>query len=110
MSNVSPQLKLTVLLLLLVALMFCSFLLGAATPSAHRMHSRHSRAGWDLYRHRTVHPRSFVMGRVAHIGNLGIPGKKDQRIADDAIEMLGIAHLSQKIFIRADLRGQTART
>jgi len=28
MSNVSPQFKLTVLLLLLVALMFCSFLLG----------------------------------------------------------------------------------
>ena len=49
------------------------------------------------------------MGRTAHIGSLGIPGKKDQRIADDAIEMLGIAHLSQKIFIRADLRGQTAR-
>ena len=34
MSNVSPQLKLTVLLLLLVALMFCSFLLGRYAVSA----------------------------------------------------------------------------
>ena len=53
MSNVSPQFKLTVLLLLLVALMFCSFLLGRYAVGA-----SHSRAGWDLYRHRTVHPMS----------------------------------------------------
>ena len=37
----------------------------------------------------TVHD-VVVMGRAAHIGSLGIPGKKDRRIADDAIEMLGI--------------------
>lgn len=41
-----------------------------------------------------------LMGRAAHIGNLGIPGKKDCRIADDAIEMLGISHLAQKIYTK----------
>ena len=47
----------------------------------------------------TVHD-VVVMGRAAHIGSLGVPGKKDQRIADDAIEMLDIAHLSQKIYTK----------
>jgi len=41
-----------------------------------------------------------LMGRAAHIGYLGIPGKKDRRIADDAIEMLGIAYLAQKIYTK----------
>ena len=43
----------------------------------------------------TVHD-VVVMGRAAHISSFGIPGKKDRRIADDAIEMLGIGHLAQK--------------
>ena len=47
----------------------------------------------------TVHD-VVLMGRAAHIGSLGIPWKRDQRIADDAIEMLGIAHLSQKIYTK----------
>ena len=47
----------------------------------------------------TVHD-VVLMGRATHIGNLGIPGKKDRRIADDAIEMLGIAHLAQKIYTK----------
>lgn len=47
----------------------------------------------------TVHD-VVVMGRAAHIGRLGIPGKKDRRIADDAIEMLGIGHLAQKIYTK----------
>lgn len=47
----------------------------------------------------TVHD-VVLMGRAAHIGNLGAPGKKDRRIADDAIEMLGIAHLAQKIYTK----------
>ena len=47
----------------------------------------------------TVHD-VVVMGRAAHIGVLGIPGKKDRRIADDAIEMLGIGHLTQKIYTK----------
>ena len=47
----------------------------------------------------TVHD-VVLMGRAAHIGHLGIPGAKDRRIADDAIKMLGIAHLSQKIYTK----------
>lgn len=47
----------------------------------------------------TVHD-VVVMGRAAHIGILGIPGKKDHKIADDAIEMLGIGHLAQKIYTK----------
>lgn len=47
----------------------------------------------------TVHD-VILMGRAAHIGNLGIPGKKDRRIADDAIEMLDIAHLAQKVYTK----------
>ncbi|AME04255.1 ABC transporter ATP-binding protein [Selenomonas sp. oral taxon 136] len=47
----------------------------------------------------TVHD-VVVMGRAAHISSFGIPGKKDRRIADDAIEMLGIGHLAQKIYTK----------
>lgn len=41
-----------------------------------------------------------LMGRAAHIGSLGIPGKKDRKIADNALEMLGIEHLAKKIYTK----------
>ena len=43
-----------------------------------------------------------LMGRAAHIGSLGIPGKKDRKIADNALEMLGIDHLAKKIYTKID--------
>ena len=108
MNNVSPQFKLTVLLLLLVALMFCSFLLGRYAVGASDAFTAF--ASW-LELIPSPHGTSQVVcdGVGRSHRQSWHSRKKDQRIADDAIEMLGIAHLSQKIFIRTDLRGQTAR-
>ena len=41
-----------------------------------------------------------LMGRAAHIKSLGTPGKKDRQIAAESLEMLGIAHLAQKIYTK----------
>jgi iron complex transport system ATP-binding protein len=41
--------------------------------------------------------REFVlMGRTAHLGLFASPGKRDSRVADGALESLGIAHLADK--------------
>ena len=41
--------------------------------------------------------REFVlMGRTAHLSLFASPGKKDSRVADRALESLGIAHLADK--------------
>jgi iron complex transport system ATP-binding protein len=41
--------------------------------------------------------REFVlMGRTAHLGLFASPGKKDLRVASQALESLGIAHLADK--------------
>ena len=47
----------------------------------------------------TVHD-VVLMGRAAHIGRLGVPGKKDREIACESLEMLGIAHLAQKTYTK----------
>ena len=41
-----------------------------------------------------------LMGRAAHIGRLCIPGKKDRKIADNALEMLSIDYLAKKIYTK----------
>ena len=41
--------------------------------------------------------REFVlMGRTAHLGSFASPGKKDLRVAGEALQSLGIAHLADK--------------
>ncbi|HEX6155754.1 MAG TPA: ABC transporter ATP-binding protein [Burkholderiales bacterium] len=41
--------------------------------------------------------REFVlMGRTAHLGVFSVPGKQDRRVAERALESLGIAHLADQ--------------
>ncbi|MCQ4637058.1 ABC transporter ATP-binding protein [Anaerovorax odorimutans] len=42
----------------------------------------------------------IVMGRAAHIGIFGKPGKEDYAIADAIIEKMNIQHLSQKLYMQ----------
>ena len=53
MSKFSPQFKLTVLVLVLVATIFTAFLLSVC-----QMSFLHSAVGWELHRRRTLPPLS----------------------------------------------------
>ncbi|MBN1849314.1 MAG: ABC transporter ATP-binding protein [Deltaproteobacteria bacterium] len=39
-----------------------------------------------------------LLGRTAHLGNFSTPTAKDKEIASDALDMLGIHHLKEKIY------------
>ena len=41
-----------------------------------------------------------LMGRTAHLGPFAAPARADRRIADDALETLGIAHLAARDWLR----------
>ena len=65
--------------------------------------SETSRAAWPAMCPRVTLPtsptrvREFVlMGRTAQVGAFAVPGVTDRRVADQALESLGIAHLADQ--------------